>query len=166
MKSFSKVPKKSIDISSNGFAEKSTDVITGYRLLFSKKSFLIDDVISDFHWTNIYDNPNYLTVQIGENQHIELLPTHLECANHSCDPNAFFDITIKQLVCIKPIKEGEEITFFYPSAEWDMDRPFDCSCKSLFCVGRIEGAKYLTKEQLTRYRFTDFIQQKLAEDKR
>ena len=145
-----------------GLAEVRTDVITGHRSLFAKKSFQPEDVISEFYWNEVLNKPTYLTVQIGENEHIELLPSFLECANHSCAPNAFFDTTRRQLVCILPIAKGEEITFFYPSAEWDMDQPFDCHCNSSACIGHIAGAKYLSEAQKNHYRFTDFIQHKIA----
>lgn len=148
-----------------GFAEVRTDVF-GKRSLFSKKAFKVNDVISEFYYENVFDKPNRLTVQTGEDEHIELLPSSLECINHSCAPNTFFDTSRKQLVCIRSIKKNEEFTFFYPSAEWDMDAPFNCYCKSKQCVGYVSGAKYLTKKQQNRYRFTDFIQQKLAEKKR
>lgn len=63
----------------------------GGRSLLAKKSFRVHDVISPFHWTDVQENPSRMTVQIGEKQHIELLPQALECVNHSCAPNAFFD---------------------------------------------------------------------------
>jgi SET domain len=143
------------------FAEIKTNLITGNRSLLSKKTFKKGDVISPFYWDKIYDKPNYLTIQIADNQHVELLPKVLECTNHSCDPNAFFDTTNKQLICIKSIKKGEEITFFYPSAEWDMNQSFVCNCGAKQCMGTIKGAKYLPKNALKNYQFTDFIQQKL-----
>lgn len=142
--------------------EVFTDSSTGNRSLLSKKKFDPADIISRFHWTAIHSKPSYLTIQIGEKQHISLLPSYLACVNHSCDPNAFFDIERKQLVCIRPIGTGEEILFFYPSSEWCMDRPFDCFCKSPHCLKRIAGAKHLTPDEQRRYRFTGFIQKKLA----
>lgn len=41
----------------------------------------------------------------------------------------------------KGLKKGEELTFFYPSTEWNMDQPFDCECKKPTCFGSISGAK-------------------------
>jgi SET domain len=151
-----------LTIASTDLAEIRTDVVTHNRALFSKRAFEPGEVISDFYWRKIFPEATYLTIQIGEAQHIELLPSFLECTNHSCDPNAFFDIYERRLVCIKPIANGDEITFFYPSSEWDMDRPFICRCGSEHCIGYIAGAKHLTKMQQGKYRFTGFIQQKLA----
>jgi hypothetical protein len=148
-------------VSADTVAEVRADVVSGNRSLFSKKAFRKNEVIADFFWDKIYSSPTYLTIQIGDDQHIELIPSWLQFTNHSCDPNAFFDTTNKQLVCIKPIRKGDEITFFYPSSEWDMDRPFGCHCKSSMCRGRISGAKHLTKQVQDRYRFTDYIQAKI-----
>jgi hypothetical protein len=156
---------KSIDtaeLQNGSIAEMRIDVITGNRSLFAKRVFQENEVITPFYWTKVYDTPNYLTIQIAERQHVELLPAWLECTNHSCDPNAFFDTTKKQLVCIKPIANGEEITFFYPSSEWDIDRAFECGCNSSHCLGHIAGAKHLAKEEKAHYRFTDFIKQKMG----
>ncbi|NOT76336.1 MAG: SET domain-containing protein-lysine N-methyltransferase [Cyclobacteriaceae bacterium] len=143
-------------------AEKRTDATHGHRSLFSKENFSKEDVIADFYWDNIYPTPTYLTVQISEHEHILLRPEYLECINHSCDPNAFFDTTRKQLIAVKSIEKGEQFTFFYPSAEWDMDQPFQCQCGSKNCIGMIKGAKYLPENVLSFYRFTDFIKGKLA----
>jgi SET domain len=142
-------------------AEVITDITNGNRSLLSKKVFYKDDIISAFDWDIVYESPNYLTVQIADDKHIILQPSFLECINHSCAPNAFFDTTKKELICVKPIAIGEEITFFYPSAEWDMDQAFECHCGTSNCIGFVQGAKYLQKETVEQYQFTNFIQQKL-----
>ena len=143
------------------FADIRTDVVTGHRALLSKQNFNTNDVICSFSWAAIYENPTYLTVQISEHEHIELLPTFLECMNHHCAPNCFLDTTKKQLICLKPIQAGDEFNFFYPSAEWGMAQSFDCTCSDINCIGVVRGAKYLPTAILARYRFTDFIQRKL-----
>ncbi len=162
MPNLSKTSISTLVFPNSGYAEIRTDVITDDRSLFAKKSFKENDIISNFYFTDVYDKPNRLTVQIGEHQHIELLPTYLECINHSCEPNSFFDVEKKQLICIRAINTDEEITFFYPSTEWKMDVPFNCCCNCQYCIGYIAGAKYLTIKQQKRYRFTDLIQLKLA----
>jgi hypothetical protein len=154
-------PTTAINFIEKGVAEIRTDVNTNTRSLFSKQAFEPNEVISNFSWDEVFETPTYLTVQIGENKHIELKPLFLECVNHSCEPNAFFDVTNKQLVCLKPINNGEEITFFYPSAEWNMDQPFECLCGSKACIGFVRGALHLNEKQRNHYRFTDFIQQKM-----
>jgi hypothetical protein len=153
---------ETIDLDLTEVAEIRTDAVTGFRSLFSKKSFEANEVVIGFMARATYEKPNYLTVQINDDVHIELFPECLECINHSCDPNCFFDTTLMELVTVKPIAAGEEFSFFYPSAEWDMDRPFACQCGSKQCIGKIQGAKHLSAEALKKYRFTGFIQQKLA----
>jgi len=142
-------------------AEIRIDPITSARSLFSKKDFKANEVIIGFFARETHTTPNYLTVQISEHEHIELFPECLECANHSCDPNCFFDTTSMNFVTLKRIKVGEEFTFFYPSAEWDMDQSFQCNCGTANCIGTIKGAKYLPESTIKKYRFTDFIRQKL-----
>jgi hypothetical protein len=150
-----------IDLDQTEVAEIRIDPISGNRSLFSKKGFKKNEVIIEFMAKSVRSTPTYLTVQIGEDLHIELLPECLACTNHSCDPNCFFDTSTMEFVAIKDIPPGEEFTFFYPSAEWDMDRPFQCHCGSEQCIGIIQGAKYLSAESLQKHRFTDFILQKL-----
>lgn len=70
----------------------------------------------------------------------------------------------------KPIKEGEELRFFYPSTEWSMVQPFPCSCgaSSLSttggpCLGEIRGAKDIKTEVLERYWLSDHIWEMVKE---
>ena len=134
----------------------------GHRSLSAKRSFKANEVMTEFGNRGKFTTPSYLTVQISADEHILLHPEYLECINHSCDPNCFFDTTAMQLVALKDIQEGEELTFFYPSAEWDMDRSFECLCGTASCIGTIKGAKYLSATLVKRYRFTDLIRRKLA----
>jgi SET domain len=150
-------------ISHHGFSEVRRHLSNGQNTLVSLKDYQPGDIISEFYAGGIYSEPTYLTVQTGNTRHITLQPEFLQYINHSCEPNAFFDTTAMQLVCLRPIKAEEEFSFFYPSAEWDMAQPFNCYCGSKYCLGQIKGAVYLNAEQVAKYRFTDFIQQQLNE---
>jgi SET domain len=149
-------------ISNHVIAEVRRNTSNDQNALIALRSFQAGDVISAFHPGTISAEPTYLTVQVGDSKHITLQPEFLQYINHSCDPNVFFDTTFMQLVALKPLAEGEEMTFFYPSTEWQMTQSFDCYCGSPKCLGRIEGASTLTKQVQEQYRFTDYIQQKLA----
>lgn len=127
------------------------------------RRFDIGDVISPFSASQILAQPNYLTIQLSENEHIMLQPEWLQYTNHSCNPNAFFNIETMQLECVRPINTGEEITFFYPSTEWSMDQPFICKCNSVHCIGYIRGAKEMAEKDLANYRLSPFILRKLRE---
>ena len=120
------------------------------------------EVICKFGNKEILDRPNYLTVQIGDSQHIMLDPEYLHYINHSCSPNVFFDTENMVLIALRNIEIGEEFTFFYPSTEWSMDRGFDCICQSENCLGYIQGAAHLPLNVLTKYELSDYIKQKLG----
>jgi len=160
--SFNKLNQVMIAIATADVAEIRIDPTRNHRSLYARRFFGADELIVEFASKAIYNTPNYLTIQIADDQHIELLPEYLECTNHSCDPNCFFDTTSRRFIATKAIEEGAELTFFYPSTEWEMDRAFQCTCGSKNCIGLIQGAKYLSEQTLKQYRLTEFIEQKLA----
>ncbi|HLF62866.1 MAG TPA: SET domain-containing protein-lysine N-methyltransferase [Saprospiraceae bacterium] len=133
----------------------------GQRQLHSLLSYQPGDVICTFGARETLAYPTYLTVQVGIDNHILLAPEDLQYANHSCAPNIFFDTTTMQVIALQPIRPGDEMTFFYPSTEWDMAQPFQCYCGKKNCLGLIEGAAYLPEEVVKRYKLTDFVLQQL-----
>lgn len=143
------------------FAEVLRNPGNGQQQLSALRSFEAGEVICPFHAGETVATPTYLTVQTGVDTHITLRPEFLQYINHSCNPNVFFDTSSYQLVSLKPIAEGEEFTFFYPSTEWSMIQPFVCQCGSANCLQLIQGASFLSIETLQQYRLTDFIQQQL-----
>jgi hypothetical protein len=149
-------------ISNHVIAEVRQKVSNEQNALFALRSYQPGDVIADFSAGTISAEPTYLTVQVGVGKHITLQPEFLQYINHSCDPNVFFNTTTMQLVALKPLRVAEEMTFFYPSTEWEMTQTFNCYCGSDCCIGEIKGAAFLSKEARERYQFTDFIQQQLA----
>lgn len=152
-------------ISEHDFCEIIEYPQTGYKALVSRKYFDTGDLISLFSGGKILETPNYLTVQIDESRHISLNPEFLQYINHSCDPNVFFDTEKMQLIALKPIKFGEQFSFFYPSTEWEMDRPFDCHCGAQDCMGKIKGAKHIEKKLLFSYCINAFIKKKKEQEK-
>ncbi|KAF8998546.1 hypothetical protein BDQ17DRAFT_1391700 [Cyathus striatus] len=96
----------------------------------------------------------YTSVQCGKdpNDHIEL-NSDLVYINHSCEPSIAFnlsspDVSKWNIQALRRIKVGEMLTFFYPSTEWSMDQPFECVCGTPSCLRTIQGAKYLSKQDL------------------
>ena len=148
-------------ISQHGFANVILNIDNNQKSLNAEKIIEAGEVISFFNANQTFTYPTYLTVQVGINKHITLMPEFLQYINHSCDPNVFFDTTLMQLVCLKPIIIGEELRFFYPSTEWEMTQQFVCNCGSANCLQLIQGAAYLSTEVEGQYRFTDFIKQQL-----
>ena len=149
-------------ISNHVFAERRQKISNDQNALFATQSFQPGAVIADFSAGTIAAEPTYLTVQVGIGKHITLQPEFLQYINHSCEPNVFFNTTTMQLVALKEIRVEEEMTFFYPSTEWQMTQSFNCYCGHAACIGDIRGAAFLSKEAQEKYRFTDFIQEQLA----
>ena len=149
-------------ISNHVIAEMRQKLSNEQNALFALRSFQPGEVIAEFWPGTIAAEPTYLTVQVDVGKHITLQPEFLQYINHSCDPNVFFDTTLMKVVALKEIREEEEMTFFYPSTEWQMTQSFNCYCGSTNCLGNIKGAAYLPEDIWRQYRFTDFIQQQLA----
>lgn len=151
-------------VSEHDFAEVQMNPATNQKSLHVTRAFKAGELISDFSAGSILSYPTYLTVQVGDDKHITLQPEFLQYINHSCDPSAFFDTTTMQLVCLKDLEPGDEVTFFYPSTEWEMSQPFDCHCGSPECLRTISGASQIPGEVLDRYKLTDFIQGKRVKE--
>ena len=149
-------------ISNHGIAEMRQRVSKQQNALFALQSFQPGEVIAEFWAGTIAAEPTYLTVQVDKGKHITLQPEFLQYINHSCNPNVFFDTTSMKLVALREIEYDEEMTFFYPSTEWQMTQPFNCYCGHVNCLGQIKGAAFLSEDVWKQYRLTDFIQQQLA----
>ena len=148
-------------VANHQFAEIRKDRETGQQVLFALRSFRKGELISPMGSAFTTDKPSYLTVQTGNKTHIALHPYFLQYINHGCDPNCFFDTSLMQVTALKDIAAGEELTFFYPSTEWEMDSPFQCYCNKPCCVGFISGAANIPYEILKRYKLSDFIKRKI-----
>ena len=148
-------------VSDHHFAAVRQNIVDNQKAFIARLSYKPGDVIAEFSAAQTFAEPTYLTVQVGVGKHIMLHPEHLQYINHSCDPNVFFDTHAMQIVALKPIAEGDEMTFFYPSTEWDMAQPFTCFCGCSNCLGEIKGAAHIRPDILNRYKLTRFIQQQL-----
>lgn len=150
-------------ISKHIFADVVLNTETNQNALFATVAFQPGDVITKFCADKIQKYATYLTVQTGTNRHITLNPDFLQYINHSCTPNTFFNTASMELVCLQPIQPGDEFTFFYPSAEWEMAQPFVCNCGTAACIQLINGASHLSVETLSKYKLTDFIRQQVKQ---
>ncbi len=76
-----------------------------------------------------------------------------EFVNHSCDPNAGIKNN-RDIVAIKPIKKGDEITFDYAMVAID-DWTMQCHCGSSKCRKIISTFDVLDEE--TKKKYYDYI---------
>lgn len=94
--------------------------------------------------------PKWHTLQISRSGHISL-DSAFKYLNHSCAPTLEID-TEKLEVRVardRDLKEGDELNFFYPSTEWEMDRGFECLCGAGDrCIREVKGAKEMSVEEL------------------
>ncbi|MBK6390955.1 MAG: SET domain-containing protein [Saprospiraceae bacterium] len=148
-------------LSHHGLGDIYFDHSTQQRSFVATRDITAGEILYQFNPKQMQSNPTYLTVQIGEESHIVLDPEFLASINHSCDPNVFFDVDHWVLRCVRDIKAGEQMTYFYPSTEWHMIQPFDCRCGSHNCLGYIQGADSINPEILSQYHVSSFIQQQI-----
>lgn len=133
------------------------DAEDGSRALHSGLAYATGDPIVTFSIAARVPQPTRHSIQLGVSDHALIEPESLRLMNHSCDPNVALDARSLALRAIRPIEPGEELTYFYPSTEWEMAEPFTCSCGTPRCVRRIAGAAHLPAETLTRYDLADHI---------
>ena len=150
-------------LSRNGIANVLFNTITNQHSLHANTAFNTGDIIVSFSAATTQNYASYLTLQTGRGIHITLEPSFLQYVNHSCNPNVFFDTSAMQLVCISRVNRGDELCFFYPSAEWEMAQPFVCNCNSKNCLQLINGARGLGAETIGKHRFTDFIEEQIKQ---
>jgi len=98
---------------------------------------------------HVQRRPTQYTVQIDRDRHVEV--KELSSMNHSCNPNVILDTTRMLAIATRVIVAGDELTFFYPSTEWQMAEPFECHCGAASCIGLVAGAASLPDDILSRY---------------
>jgi hypothetical protein len=119
----------------------------------------------------------YSTVQVSRNQHVELNCDFL-FTNHSCEPSVEFhvqktgpEVAIEVRVAARHgadgsvigLQEGDDLTFFYPSTEWEMAQPFACNCGATTCKKWISGAKDMGMAELQGLYLSTHIKELLHE---
>ncbi|CEP19225.1 hypothetical protein [Parasitella parasitica] len=129
--------------------------------LVAERDFEKGTTIADL--TGLTPGPKrYSSVQISAIEHVEL-NSDLLYLNHSCDPSTYLDVSKRAIVALKDIKQGDELTFFYPSTEWDMAQAFDCWCGAAKCIGRVNGARHLSTESLEQFTLSEHVIQLLKD---
>ena len=123
------------------------DALAYGSALVANRAYEAGEIIARFDDAPFAEQ-SYLTVQVGPGQHVQLdVLSHL---NHSCDPNTSIDTTARTVTALRDVQAGEILNFFYPSTEWEMDRPFICQCGAPDCVKLVAGARYLSPDVLAR----------------
>lgn len=132
-----------------------------FRSLVSKQEYKKGEVICSMPSENIMDKPNRFTVQIGRNVHTHV--GKLAALNHSCDPNVILDTENMVMVARRDIAKGEELSFFYPSTEWEMNAPFICLCGAANCIHVVAGARFLPLSTLEHHYLNPHIREMMID---
>jgi hypothetical protein len=132
-----------------------------FRSLITKQAYKKGDVISDIPKEKVVNKPNRFTVQIGRTEHTDV--GKLAALNHSCDPNVILDTSRMEMIARRDIEKGEELSFFYPSTEWEMDAPFICLCGSTNCIHVVAGARFLSLSTLEHHFLNKHIREEMID---
>lgn len=130
--------------------------------LFASHHWKKGELISPLSWKNKYTAPTRMSVQRSENLHADIFPFELRYMNHSCNPNVVLDLECDEVKALRDILPGDELTFFYPSTEWEMAEPFSCQCKAERCLGEIGGSVKMPVETLSKYQLSPIVMRYLA----
>lgn len=140
---------------------ESNQTSYGARLI-TTVPYAASQLIQPITHYRLTSTPSYQSIQIGANRHIEELDV-IAYLNYSCQPNVIVDTTTLTIAAARAIAAGEELTFFYPSTEWAMARPFICQCGARHCLTLVAGAKYLAVERLAHYFINQHIRELLVQ---
>jgi hypothetical protein len=120
-----------------------------YRSLTTTQPYKKGEIICEIPTEALYEAPNQFTVQIGVDQHVEV--KELASMNHSCNPSTILDTTRMLVFATRDLNPGDELTFFYPSTEWEMSSPFICLCGAPNCIHVVAGARFLPLSTLENH---------------
>jgi hypothetical protein len=132
-----------------------------FRSLVTKQAYKKGEVICSMPSENIMDKPNRYTVQIGRTVHTHV--GKLAALNHSCDPNVILETEKMIMIARRDIAKGEELSFFYPSTEWEMNAPFICLCGAANCIHVVAGARFLPLSTLENHYLSPHIREMISE---
>ena len=132
-----------------------------FRSLVTKRAYAKGEVICEIPTEKIESKPNRFTVQIDRDKHTNV--GKLAALNHSCDPNVILDTENLLVYACKDIEKGEELSFFYPATEWEMDAPFICLCGASSCIHVVAGARFLPLSTLENHFLNKHIREYMIE---
>jgi len=132
-----------------------------FRTLTTKQAYKNGEVICAMPSSNIVDKPNRFTVQIARNKHTHV--GKLAALNHSCDPNVILDTDKMLMIARRDMEKGVELSFFYPSTEWEMQAPFICLCGAANCIHVVAGARFLPLSTLEHHYLSPHIRDLMIE---
>ena len=132
-----------------------------FRSLITKRAYAKGELICEIPTEKVVNKANRFTVQIGRDKHTNV--GKLAALNHSCDPNVILDTEHLLMYAACDIAKGEELSFFYPATEWEMDAPFICLCGASNCIHVVAGARFLPLSTLEHHYLNTHIREMMIE---
>ena len=132
-----------------------------FRRLTTQRGYKKGQVICIIPAEAVQHKPTQYTVQITRDRHVEV--KELASMNHSCDPNVILDTNRMLAIALRDIAVGDELTFFYPSTEWEMSAPFICLCGAPNCIHVVAGARFLPLSTLEQHFLNRHIRELMVE---
>jgi len=132
-----------------------------FRTLVTKQAYKKGEVICAIPSESVVEKPTRFTVQINRDKHTHV--GKLAALNHSCDPNVILDTERMLMIARRDIEKGEELSFFYPATEWEMQAPFICLCGSSNCIHVVAGARFLPLSTLEMHYLSPHIRETIIE---
>lgn len=136
-----------------GATSRPFRIISGLRFgkgLVATRDIRKGEVVATFDASRTRRVPTYQSVQVGPHAHVSD-PSCLNLINHSCDPTVRIHVGRSAVIANRRIRKGELLTFFYPSTEWRMARPFPCHCGAPGGLTEVRGARELPLGVLRRF---------------
>ena len=132
-----------------------------FRSLITKQAYTKGEVICEIPTEKVFDKANRYTVQIGRDQHTVV--GKLAALNHSCDATVILDTERLLMIARRDVAREEELSFFYPATEWEMDAPFICLCGASNCIHVVAGARFLPLSTLENHYLNRHIREMMID---
>jgi hypothetical protein len=132
-----------------------------YRSLTTRREYKKGEIICVIPSELVQNKPTQYTVQVDRDRHVEV--RELASMNHSCDPSVILDTSRMLVFAARDLAAGDELTFFYPSTEWEMSAPFICLCGAPSCIHVVAGARFLPLSTLEHHFLNRHIRELMIE---
>lgn len=127
----------------NGFGIYADRPIKQNEVIFNNESRghrIVTKRYVDQHWTPV-EKDLFARYAVPLSKNLYILwdddPTVWAPQNHSCEPNTAYDGL--NVVALKNIEPGQELTLDYATFLDETMEPFECQCQSVHCRGIIRG---------------------------
>ena len=127
----------------SGYGIYATRNLTAKSLIFKGEEMAQRIVTRSYvdHYWNVKEKETFRKYAYPLSKEVFLLwdnnPANWAPQNHSCDPNTAYEGL--NVVALRNIKQGEELTLNYASFLDEHMEPFNCRCGAANCCGRVTG---------------------------